>query len=257
MDIYFEGRTVLVTGASRGIGRGIVEGFASRGARVYATDILLDELRELKASCRAERGGAIEVRRLDVTDPDDIATGVRAMEAECGGFDVLVHVAGGVRGQTRKPVEQVTPQEWDDIYDVNVKGAFLVAAAVVERMKERRRGKIVMISSGAGLGISLTGIQAYASAKAGQLGLMRQLGYELGPFGINVNAIAPGFLRTSPDYERQWASYGPDGQRAMIESIPMRRLGEPQDIAHAVLFLASEYASWITGQVLPVSGGPN
>lgn len=257
MDIYFEGRTVLVTGAARGIGRGIVEGFASRGAKVYATDILEAELAELKASSRMERGGEIVVRRLDVTDSDDVSTSIREMEAECGGFEVLVHVAGGVRGQTRKPVEQVTPHEWDDIYDVNVRGAFLVASAVVPGMKARRGGKIVMISSGAGLGISLTGIQAYASAKAGQLGLMRQLGYELGPFGINVNAIAPGFLRTSPDYERQWASYGPEGQKAMIESIPLRRLGEPQDIAHAVLFLASDYASWITGQVLPVSGGPN
>ncbi|WP_414475728.1 SDR family NAD(P)-dependent oxidoreductase [Microvirga sp. M2] len=257
MDIYFEGRTVLVTGAARGIGRGIVEGFASRGAKVYATDILEAELAELKASSRAERGGEIVVRRLDVTDSDDVSNSIREMEAQCGGFDVLVHVAGGVRGQTRKPVEQVTPHEWDDIYDVNVRGAFLVASAVVPGMKARRSGKIVMISSGAGLGISLTGIQAYASAKAGQLGLMRQLGYELGPFGINVNAIAPGFLRTSPDYERQWASYGPEGQKAMIDSIPLRRLGEPQDIAHAVLFLASDYASWITGQVLPVSGGPN
>ncbi|MEZ0168684.1 SDR family NAD(P)-dependent oxidoreductase [Microvirga sp. TS319] len=257
MDIYFEGRTVLVTGAARGIGRGIVEGFASRGAKVYATDILEAELAELKASSRVARGGEIAVRRLNVTDPDDVSTCIRDMEAESGGFDVLVHVAGGVRGQARKPVEQVTPHEWDDIYDVNVRGAFLVARAVVPGMKARRSGKIVMISSGAGLGISLTGIQAYASAKAGQLGLMQQLGYELGPFGINVNAIAPGFLRTSPDYERQWASYGPEGQKAMIESIPLRRLGEPQDIAHAVLFLASDYASWITGQVLPVSGGPN
>lgn len=257
MDIYFEGRTVLVTGAARGIGQGIVEGFSSRGAKVYATDILEEELRKLKAETRIGRGGTVEVRRLDVTNPEEVAARVREMEAECGGFDVLVHVAGGVRGQTKKPIEEVAPQEWDDIYDVNVKGAFIVASAVVPSMKAKRSGKIVVISSGAGLGISLTGIQAYASAKAGQLGLMRQLGHELGPFGINVNAVAPGFLRTSPDYERQWASYGPEGQRAMIESIPLRRLGEPQDIAHAVLFLASDYAGWITGQVLPVSGGPN
>ncbi|MGO4570881.1 SDR family NAD(P)-dependent oxidoreductase [Microvirga sp. 2TAF3] len=256
MDIYFEGRSVLVTGAARGIGQGIVEAFATRGAKVFATDILEEELVRLKATVKTDRGGSIEARTLDVTDPIDVTDRVREMEAECGGFDIFVHVAGGVRGQSKKPVEQVTPQEWDDIYDVNVKGAFLVASAVVPRMKARRQGKIVMISSGAGLGISLTGIQAYASAKAGQLGLMRQLGHELGPFGINVNAIAPGFLRTSPDYERQWNSYGEAGQKAMIEEIPLRRLGEPRDIAHAVLFLASDYASWITGQVLPVSGGP-
>ena len=86
---------------------------------------------------------------------------------------------------------------------------------------------------------------------------MRQLAHELGPNGITVNAVAPGFLRTSPDYERQWQSYGPEGQKAMIERVAMRRLGEPQDIAHAVMFLASPYASWITGQVLPVTGSPD
>ena len=110
--------------------------------------------------------------------------------------------------------------------------------------------------SRAGLGVSLTGIQSYATAKAAQLGLVRQLAHELGPHGITVNAVAPGFLRTSPDYERQWQSYGPEGQKAMIERVAMRRLGEPQDIAHAVMFLASSYASWITGQVLPVTGSP-
>jgi 3-oxoacyl-[acyl-carrier protein] reductase len=113
-----------------------------------------------------------------------------------------------------------------------------------------------VIASRAGLGVSLTGIQSYGTAKAAQLGLVRQLAHELGPSGITVNAVAPGFLRTSPDYERQWQSYGPEGQKAMIERVAMRRLGEPQDIAHAVMFLASPYASWITGQVLPVTGSP-
>jgi 3-oxoacyl-[acyl-carrier protein] reductase len=128
--------------------------------------------------------------------------------------------------------------------------------AAVPAMKRNGGGRIVVISSRAGLGVSLTGIQSYASAKAAQLGLVRQLAHELGPFGITVNSVAPGFLRTSPDYERQWQSYGADGQKAMVERIAMRRLGEPADIANAVLFLASPYAAWITGQVLPVTGGP-
>lgn len=115
---------------------------------------------------------------------------------------------------------------------------------------------MVFISSGAGLGVSLTGIQAYASAKAALISLARQLAHELGPHGINVNAVAPGFLRTSPDYERQWASYGDEGQQAMLEQIPLRRIGQPDDISNAVLFLASPFASWITGQTLSVSGGP-
>jgi 3-oxoacyl-[acyl-carrier protein] reductase len=103
---------------------------------------------------------------------------------------------------------------------------------------------------------SLTGIQSYASAKHALLGLTRQLAHDLGPYGITVNSVAPGFLRTSPDYERQWQAYGEAGQKAMIERIAMRKLGEPEDIAHAVLFFASDYAGWITGQVLPVSGTP-
>ena len=102
----------------------------------------------------------------------------------------------------------------------------------------------------------MTGIQSYAAAKHGQLGLVRQLAQELGPFGITVNTVAPGFLRTSPDYERQWASYGEAGQKAFLERIAMRRIGTPEDIAYAVLFLASDFASWISGQVIPVTGGP-
>jgi 3-oxoacyl-[acyl-carrier protein] reductase len=113
----------------------------------------------------------------------------------------------------------------------------------------------VNISSGAGLGVSLTGIQAYASAKAGQIGLTRQLAHELGAFGITVNNVAPGFVRSNPSTERQWDSYGPEGQEALIQKIALKRLGTSADIAHAVLFFASEYAGWITGQVLSVNGG--
>ena len=256
MHISFEGRTVVVTGAARGIGRGIIEGFAVRGARVFATDILASELEAVTAAVTPAEGGAIEARRLDVTDAQAVAALVREAEGERGHVDVLVHVAGGVRGQAKKPFETVTEAEWDAIYEANVKGAFLAARAVVPGMKAAGRGRIVIISSRAGLGVSLTGIQSYATAKAAQIGLVRQLGHELGPFGITVNSVAPRFLRTSPDYERQWQSYGPEGQAAMIERIAMRRLGEPADIANAVLFLASDYASWITGQVLPVTGGP-
>lgn len=251
MDIHFEGQRVLVTGAARGIGRAISEAFAADGASVVATDVNLAELEALAASTAPARGGSITTAVLDVRDEAGIAR-----LAEDGGFDVFVHVAGGVLGQKRQPVEAVPPADWDAIYDVNVRGAFMVARALVPAMKAKGAGKMVFISSGAGLGVSLTGIQAYASAKAALISLARQLAHELGPFGINVNAVAPGFLRTSPDYERQWASYGEAGQQAMLESIPLRRIGQPDDISNAVLFLASPFASWITGQTLSVSGGP-
>ncbi|HYL61028.1 MAG TPA: SDR family oxidoreductase, partial [Candidatus Methylomirabilis sp.] len=116
-------------------------------------------------------------------------------------------------------------------------------------------GRIINISSGAGLGISLTGIQAYASAKAGQIGLTRQLAHELGPWGITVNNIAPGFVRSNPTTEKQWQSYGEQGQRQLIENIALKRLGSPQDIADGVLFFSSEHAGWITGQTLSIDGG--
>lgn len=252
MRIAFAGRTVLVTGAARGIGGGIAAAFAERGGRVIATDVLGAELAALPAHVAPAGGGSLETRRLDVTD----AAAIAALIGETGTPDILVHVAGGVRGQSPKPFEDVTEAEWDAIQDANLKGAFLAARAVVPGMKAAGRGRIVVISSRAGLGVSRTGIQSYATAKAAQLGLVRQLAHELGPHGITVNSVAPGFLRTSPDYERQWNSYGAEGQRAMVEGIAMRRLGEPEDIAHAVLFLASDYASWITGQVLPVTGSP-
>jgi len=247
MDINFENQAVIVTGAARGIGGGIVEGFVERGARVWACDVLESELAALKARVKPQHGGALETRKVDLTRSAEVDAFVHEVEQANGAVDVLVHVAGGVRGQVKRPVEDVSDDDWRAIYAVNVEGAFFASRAVTPGMKKKGR---------AGLGISLTGIQSYATAKAAQLGLVRQLAHELGPSGITVNAVAPGFLRTSPDYERQWDSYGPDGQKAMIERVAMRRLGEPQDIAHAVMFLASPYASWITGQVLPVTGSP-
>ena len=122
-------------------------------------------------------------------------------------------------------------------------------------MKRGGYGRIVTISSGAGLRPSLTGIQAYASAKHALVGLTKQLAWEFGPHGITVNSVAPGFVRSNPATERQWQSYGPEGQKRLVESIHTRRLGTPQDIAHATLFFLSEQAGWITGQVLSVDGG--
>jgi 3-oxoacyl-[acyl-carrier protein] reductase len=258
VEIGFEGSTVLVTGAVRGIGRGIAHAFAARGAKVYAADVLAAELDEVVDTAAPKRGGEVVARALDVTDGGAVAALVAEIETASGRgrVDIVVHSAGGVRGQVAKPIEAVSDAEWREIFEVNVTGAFNLARAVTPAMKQAGGGRIVVISSRAGLGVSLTGIQSYAMSKAGQLGFVRQLAHELGPFAITVNAIAPGFMRTSPDYERQWQSYGAEGQQAMIERIALRRLGKPEDIAHAVMFLASDYASWITGQTLAVSGGP-
>ena len=254
MNLDFRGTTAIVTGAAHGFGRAISLAFAGRGAAVWACDVLADELRETESLCRAA-GGACQAHVVDVRDRAAVEAAVAAAARASGRVDILVNNAGGVLGQVGQPLEQVTPEAWRAIFDVNVTGAFYCAQAVAPGMKAARRGRIVNISSGAGLGISLTGIQAYASAKAAQIGLTRQLAHELGPWGITVNNVAPGFVRSNPTTERQWESYGEDGQRALVDRIALKRLGTPDDIAHAVLFFASEYAGWITGQVLSVDGG--
>jgi 3-oxoacyl-[acyl-carrier protein] reductase len=154
-----------------------------------------------------------------------------------------------------RPIEEVSDADWRRIFAINLDGAFHFTRAVVPAMKARRRGSIVNISSGAGRSHSLTGIQAYASAKAGLIGLTRQTAVELGPWGIRVNCIAPGFVLSNPATEVQWAAMGEEGQRRLLESTALRRLGEPADIARAVCFFASDDASWITGQTISVDGG--
>ncbi|HEY4303202.1 MAG TPA: SDR family NAD(P)-dependent oxidoreductase [Gemmatimonadaceae bacterium] len=250
MRFDFSGRTAIVTGAAHGFGRAISLAFARTGARVWACDVLTDELAKTRALCVAE-GATCETRVVDVSDKN----AVDAFVAEIDAVDVLVNNAGGVLGQVGRPIEDIPVADWQAIFDVNVSGAFYFSQAVTPAMKRACYGRIVNISSGAGLGVSLTGIQAYASAKAAQIGLTRQLAHELGPWSITVNNIAPGFVRSNPTTERQWDSYGEDGQRALLDRIALKRLGTPDDIANGVLFFASDYAAWITGQVLSIDGG--
>lgn len=253
MNVRFDGQTVIVTGAAHGFGRAISLAFAERGASVWACDVNQDGL-AVTGQQALERGVPLDVRVVDVADRES----VRAFVGEAGAgerVDVLVNNAGGVLGQVGRPLEEISVEDWHAIFRVNLDGAFYFSQAVAPLMKARGAGRIVNISSGAGLGVSLTGIQAYASAKAAQIGLTRQLAHELGRWGITVNNVAPGFVRSNPTTERQWESYGEEGQRKLVEGLALRRLGTPDDIAHAVLFFASEYAGWVTGQVLSVDGG--
>lgn len=254
MSREFEGKTIVVTGAAHGFGRAISLAFAERGAAVWACDVVEDELRETERLCRSA-GGVCAARVVDVRDKAAVHRFVAEASAGAGRVHVLVNNAGGVLGQVGRPLEDVAPAEWQAIYDVNVTAAFYFAQAVAPGMKAARQGRIINISSGAGLGVSLTGIQAYASAKAAQIGLTRQLAHELGSWGITVNNIAPGFVRSNPTTEKQWESYGAEQQRALVEGIAMKRLGTPEDIAWGVLFFAAEQSGWITGQVLSVDGG--
>lgn len=254
MNQDFAGRTAIVTGAAHGFGRAISLAFASRGAEVWACDVIADELAETERLCR-EAGGQCSTRVVDVRDKLAVDRFATDAAAAAGSVHILVNNAGGVLGQVGQPLEQVTSAEWQAIFDVNVTGAFHFAQAVAPGMKAAQFGRVINISSGAGLGISLTGIQAYAAAKAAQIGLTRQLAHELGPWGITVNNVAPGFVRSNPSTERQWEAYGEVRQKALVESIALKRLGTVEDIAAGVLFFASESARWITGQVLSIDGG--
>jgi 3-oxoacyl-[acyl-carrier protein] reductase len=250
MNIRFDGKAVAVTGAGHGIGRAIALGFAFRGARVFAADRDAETLGVTARTC------GIATAVLDVTDREAVRAWVAAIEAEVGGaLDVVVNNAGGVCGQAGRPIEAVRDAEWDAIVAVNLTAAFAMTQAAAPAMKARGRGRVVNISSGAGLGVSKTGIQAYAAAKAGQIGLTRQLAHELGPFGITVNSVAPGFVLSNPATMRQWQAYGEAGQRALVSGIAARRLGTPEDMVHAVLFLASDFAAYINGQTISVDGG--
>ena len=254
MNIEFNGKVVIVTGAAHGFGRAIALAFAEHGAHVWACDIQAEELGETQKLCEAA-GGHCTVRTVNIRDREAVFAFVDEILAEHERVDILVNNAGGVLGQVGRPLEAISAEDWDSIFEVNTRGAFYMAQAVVPAMKQAHFGRIINISSGAGLGISLTGIQAYASAKAAQIGLTRQLAHELGAWNITVNNIAPGFVRSNPTTEKQWQSYGQDGQAALLNAIALKRLGSPSDIADGVLFFASDYASWITGQVISIDGG--
>ena len=246
MKLEFAGQRVLVTGAGHGIGRAIARDFVEAGAEVVGVDI-----RDPADGGAHPADARIRFARADLVEKAEV---VRLVEAH-GPFDVLVHSAGGVCGQVGRPLEEVSEADWHAILGVNMSASFWLAQALAPAMKAKGSGRMVMIASGAGLGVSLTGIQAYAAAKAGEIGLTRQLAHELGPFGVTVNAVAPGFVRSNPTSEAQWMSYGAEGQARLLERIAMRRLGRVEDISAAVLFLASAQASWITGQCLSVDGG--
>ncbi|WP_218825737.1 SDR family NAD(P)-dependent oxidoreductase [Streptosporangium subroseum] len=223
------GRTAVVTGTAHGIGAAIAAALEADGIRVHGVD----------------------KDTVDVTD----SSAVNAFFAEIGDVDVLVNNAGGVVGQVHHPIEEITDEGWAAVVAANLTSTFLCTRAAVPGMKRRGSGRIVNISSGAGRSVSLTGIQAYASSKAGQIGFTRQMAHELGRFGVTVNCIAPGFVLSNPSTIKQWESYGEQGQAELVEGIAVRRLGAAEDIAHGVRFFVSEASSWITGQTLSIDGG--
>ena len=250
-----DGRVAIVTGAAHGIGRAICAELAREGALVWACDVREAELEATRGAVDGVRRGAGQAAVVDVRDAQAVGAFVARVEAAAGRIDVLVNTAGGVAGQTMRPVEEVSDTDWREIFAINLDGAFHFTRAVAPGMKRARRGAIVNISSGAGRSYSLTGIQAYASAKAGLIGFTRQTARELGRHGIRVNSVAPGFLRSNPATELQWEAMGAAGQARLLDSIALGRLGAPEEIARAVVFFASDDAAYVTGQTISVDGG--
>lgn len=249
MSMDFHGKTVAVSGAGIGFGRAISQRFVAAGAKVYGCDIDDAALAEIAST-------DLITDRVDLTDRKAGAAWIRSIEQRSGGpIDVLVSNAGGVAGQSNRPLEEVEDADWDRIVEINLGSAFTLCRAAAPAMKKAGRGAIVTITSGAALQASLTGVQAYCSAKHALLGLTRQLAHEFGPYGIRVNSVAPGFVRTNPATERQWASYSPEKQRQIVESVALKRLGTADEIAKAVMFFASDLASFVNGQILSVDGG--
>lgn len=224
-----DGMVAVVSGTAQGIGRAIADSIREAGATVHEVD-------------------------KDTVDLSDSAA-VEEFFRGVGAVDILVNVAGGVVGQTHVPIDEVTDDSWNAVIDANLRTTFNCTRAAARVMKERGYGRIVNISSGAGRSVSLTGIQAYASAKAGQIGFTRQMAHELGKYGITVNCIAPGFVLSNPTTQKQWESYGEEGQRALLEDIAVRKTGSPADIARGVRFFVAPDASWVSGQTLSIDGG--
>ncbi|HEY1856340.1 SDR family NAD(P)-dependent oxidoreductase [Acidocella sp.] len=248
MDIRFDGRVVLVSGGAQGIGRAIAAEFRDAGACVHLADI--DPAVIETAATLGAHGHVVDLSKRAAS-----AALVNDIIAREGRIDILALAAGGVCGETSLPLDGITEENWSRIFGANLESVLWLVQAAAPLMQQAGWGRIVVVSSGAGLRPSLTGLHAYTAAKHAVVGLTKQLSVGLARYGITANSVAPGLIRSNPTTERQWQSYGEDEQGRLVDSLHTRRLGKAQDVAAAVIFFASEQANWITGQVLSVDGG--
>jgi 3-oxoacyl-[acyl-carrier protein] reductase len=243
----FTGKTVLVTGGARGIGAAAARRFADEGAKVVVADF-----DESAAQATAGEIGARAVR-CDVTVREDVEAAVEAALSLGGSLDILVACAGIIRDNL---IFKLSDEDWDAVIDTHLKGSFYVARAAQKHMVEQKSGKMVFISSTSALGNR--GQTNYSTAKAGLQGMTKTLAIELGPFNVNVNCVAPGFIETAMTRQTAERMGVPFDQfaEAVSAQTPLRRVGQPEDVAGTIAYLCSDDASYVSGQVVYVRGGP-
>jgi len=253
MNKRFAAKAVLVTGAARGIGYATAELFAQEGASVAVCDISPEAAESAAQALQSTHGGRAIGLGCDVSDEAQVEAMVSRVIAELGGLDILVNNAGVTRDNL---LFKMSAADWDTVMNVHLRGTFLCTRAAQRYMVEKRQGKIVNLSSTSALGNR--GQANYSSAKAGLQAFTRTAAIELGPYNINVNAVAPGFVDT--EMTRQTAArrgIDPEQYKAMrAKNIPLGRVGVPRDIANVIAFLCSEEASFVSGQIIYVKGGP-
>lgn len=242
-----QGQRAIVTGAARGIGRAITFALAEEGCHVVIADVDLAAAQETAGEI-LRQGGKAEAIRVDVTRADEIRTRIDEAVGLLGGLDILVNNAGVIGSSGAL---DTTEEEWDRVITVNLKGVFFCSQGALRHLVPARRGKIVNVASIAGKrGGGILGTVVYAASKAGVIGLTKALAREAAPFGINVNAVCPGITIT--DMTRDLYAVH---QEHCLSQIPLGRPGRPEDVAKAVLFLASPDADYITGEIMDVDGG--
>jgi len=243
----FERKTVLITGGARGIGAATATRFASEGATVVIADF--DEA-AAQETAQAIGGHAV---RCDVTKREEVEAAVEAAAAQNGSLDVLVTCAGIIRDNM---LFKMTDEDWDAVIDTHLKGTFFAVRAAQKHMVEQKSGKMVLISSTSALGNR--GQVNYSTAKAGLQGMTKTLAIELGPFNVNVNCVAPGFIATAMTQQTADRMGVPfeDFMAAVSAQVPLKRVGQPEDVAGTIAYLCSEDASYVSGQVIYVAGGP-
>ena len=238
-------KVALITGAAQGIGKAVTLVLARHGADVVVADVNIEKAQETAREVEALGRAAMAVR-VDVTRLEDVEKMVEAAVQRFGKIDILINNAGIARD---KLILRMTEEDWDTVLNVNLKGTFNCTKAVIKHMSKQRSGKIVNIASVVGI-MGNPGQANYSASKAGVIGLTKTIAREFAARGINVNAIAPGYIQTP------MTEVLPEKAKEELKRlIPMERLGQPEDVAHAVLFLVSEASSYITGNILNVNGG--